>query len=138
MKQIIATLPPKLKNKHAQLFAWFLGLLFLLMALMQLVKFEKFTPFIETIFDGGGAEKAIAAIIVTAEVFALPFLLRMRLSPLMRVTSMVCGWFVALLWLWISVIFLQEFIWVGVLLAVLTGYVSYLLRSDSKAVIKKK
>lgn len=130
MKQIKAALPPKLKNKHAQFFAWLLGLIFLLMALVQLVKFEDFTPFVGSVFDGGAAEKVIAAIIVTTEVFALPFLLRMRLSPLMRIASMVCGWFAALIWLWISIASLQQFMWLGFSLAALTVYVSCLLWSD--------
>ncbi|MCA9339261.1 hypothetical protein KC939_02850 [Candidatus Saccharibacteria bacterium] len=130
MKQIKAVLPPKLKNKHAQFFAWFLGLIFLLMALVQLVKFEKFTPFIESVFDGGAAGKAIAAIIVTTEVFALPFLLRMALSPLMRFCSMVCGWLAALTWLWISLTYASELIGLSFSLVILAGYVSYLLRGD--------
>lgn len=130
MKQIKAALPHKLKNKHAQFFAWFLGLIFLLMALVQLVKFEKFTPFIESVFDGGAAGKAIAAIIVTTEVFALPFLLRMRLSHLMRIVSMVCGWFAAFIWLWISLTYASELIGLSFSLVILAGYVSYLLRGD--------
>lgn len=138
MKQIKAALPPRLKNKHAQFFAWLLGLFFLLMALAQLVKFEKFTPFIESVFDGGEVGKVIAAIIITTEVFALPFLLRMNLSSLMRITSMACSWFVALVWLWISITSLQQFIWFGFGLVALTGYVSYLLRSDVTKLHSKK
>lgn len=45
---------------------------------------------------------ALASIIVAAEVFAIPFLLRMKLSPAFRWLSMMLGWLVAALWIFIS------------------------------------
>lgn len=47
--------------------------------------------------------KLLAALVVTAEVFAVPFLLCMRLSPLMRVCSMVLGWLSIAWWLYVLV-----------------------------------
>lgn len=43
------------------------------------------------------------AVVAVCEVLALPFLLRMRLSVLMRALSTLCGWIATLLWLKISV-----------------------------------
>lgn len=51
---------------------------------------------------GEGWSYALAPIIVASELFALPFLLRMRLSVAFRWFSMFLGWFVPLLWFWIS------------------------------------
>ncbi len=130
MKQVTATLPPKLKNKNTQFFAWLLGFIFLCLVLVQLVRFEKFVIFAESMLSGAEAGKVIAAVIVVTEVFALPFLLRMRLSPLMRIFSMICGWLTALIWLWLAMTAFQEFVWLSIVLVILTGYVSYVLRGD--------
>jgi len=90
---------PKTDNVHtvALLFA----VILLLMAVAQLFSFEKFVPLIETFGLPGGEAMAVltAGVIVVSEVFALPFLLRMRLSPLMRVVSMMCGWLTVASWL---------------------------------------
>lgn len=46
---------------------------------------------------------ALAPTIIALEVFALPFLLRMKLSVGFRWFSMGCGWLVALFWFLISI-----------------------------------
>lgn len=78
------------------------------MALGQLFTFEKFIDLLAS-FElplGGGAAYILAPVIVASEVFAVPFLLRMRLSPAFRVFSMGLGWLTALIWigmtLWLS------------------------------------
>jgi hypothetical protein len=47
--------------------------------------------------------KLIAALVVTCEVLALPFLLRLKLSKAMRVLSMVLGWLVIAFWLVVTI-----------------------------------
>lgn len=76
------------------------------MALAQLFNFTKFGGVVYDMWlpgDTGQFSNVFAALIVTAEVFALPFLLGMRLSPLMRVFSMGLGWLVVVGWLFVLV-----------------------------------
>lgn len=106
----IATTAPKPKTKNSQIIALFLAGLLVVMAVGQLFSFEKFIPLIETYLLPGGYGMAVlvASLLVISEVFALPFLLRMKMSLLMRYVSMACGWIVAAVWLkltlWANVI----------------------------------
>jgi len=94
---------PKTKNITA-ISLLFVGLL-LLMVVAQLFAFEEFAPALSTLELPGGEplSSVLAALIVTGEVIALPFLLRMRLSPAFRVVSMVASWVVVTFWLAITV-----------------------------------
>lgn len=67
----------------------------------QLMTFEKFIPLLnlQPIFIESQSGIIVATLIVTIEVFALPVLLRMALSPLLRIISFICGIFVIFLWL---------------------------------------
>lgn len=89
------------RNETAKKVAWVYATVLVLLALAQLYAFEKFIPLIQSYGLPGGevAATLLAAVIVTSEVFAVPFLLRMPLSPLMRHCSMVCGLLAAGLWL---------------------------------------
>lgn len=100
-----ATAAPAPKTKNTVIVATFLALLLVVMAVGQLYGFEKFIPLIEGFGLPGGETGAtlVAAFIVISEVFALPFLLRMRLSPLMRIISMVLGWMAAAIWTYLAV-----------------------------------
>ncbi len=73
-------------------------------AVAQLFGFDEFQLLVQSFWLPGGAPFAhfIAAFIIVCEVFALPFLLNMRVSTAMRVVSMVLGWIVSVLWLAIS------------------------------------
>lgn len=96
-------LPPK-TDATKQISLLYAGLL-TVMAVAQLFTFETFIELIPS-YDlpiGEGFKVALPALIVAAEVFALPFLLRMALSPAFRWFSMFCGWFVALAWFLISI-----------------------------------
>lgn len=92
---------PKPRTNTSLQIGRFFGVLLLLMAVTQLFSFEKFIPIIESYQLPGGHATGVtlASLIVTVEVFALPFLLRMKLSPLMRVSSMACGVVVSVIWL---------------------------------------
>lgn len=65
--------------------------LLLVMILAQLMTFEKFIPLIASygIWGGDIGAKITTVLIVTVEIFALPFLLRMDLSPLARLYSVI-------------------------------------------------
>lgn len=85
-----------------------IGLLYasmlVIMALTQLVNFEAFAELIiaQGIVGRDGAV-ALAVVLLTLEIFSLPFLLRMWLSPLARFCSAVCVMLVAAAWLTLSV-----------------------------------
>lgn len=99
-----ATAPGKPKTKNIKTIALLYAAIILVFAVSQLYTFEGFLTLLDSFGLPGGSSTAqvLAAVIVITEVFALPFLLRMRLSPAMRVVSMVCGWLVALKWFALS------------------------------------
>lgn len=128
--------------------------LLVLFAVSQLFGFEDFQLLVDSFWLPGGESFAnfLAGFIVVVEVFALPFLLRMKVSPLMRVVSMVAGWLVPLIWLGLSLWLLFTInavtnigllgtlfalepsigtVFVGVVLAALAIWVSLGMRSDS-------
>jgi hypothetical protein len=74
------------------------------MATAQLFSYEKFPSVMSGYWLLGDQATVhlFAAGIVSSEVFALPFLLRMKVSPLMRALSMVCSGVVAITWLVVS------------------------------------
>lgn len=96
---------PKPKTDSAKKIALFYAGILVVFAVAQLFTFDTFIelilsfnlPFNETF------SAALIPILVASEVFALPFLLRMTLSPAFRWVSMVCGWLVPLIWLIISI-----------------------------------
>ena len=103
------TLAPKARVPYTANVAVLLAGIFVLIAVAQLFSFEELPAVIERLrLPGVGPVAAVlvAALIVVAEVLAVPFLLRMRLSPAMRYVSMVSGW-LAVLW-WLVVAFWQN------------------------------
>lgn len=96
-----ATPAPTVKTTNTQTISLVLAGIMTVLAVAQLFTFEKFGDVLRVMWLPGGATYAplYAALIVTFEVFSVPFLLRMTLSPLMRITSMVSGWLVITAWL---------------------------------------
>jgi hypothetical protein len=101
---VTATEAEQPKSKNVQIAGVVLAALLTIMLVGQLFTYEKFAEVIQGFgfFSGSDITSIIAALIVTFELAALPFLLRMRLSPLARIVSMVVGWTVLLFWLGIS------------------------------------
>lgn len=100
-----ATPPAPLKTEHIRPISLFYAVMLIVMAVGQLFSFEKFIPLIDS-FDlpgGQGMGTLVAGLIVVAEVFALPFLIRMRVSPLMRWLSVFFAGLVPLLWVLLSI-----------------------------------
>jgi hypothetical protein len=89
------------ESRHISLF--YAGIL-VVMVLAQLFTFETFLELIGSFGLPGGLSMAyvLTAILVASEVFALPFLLRMVLSPAFRWLSMACGVLVGALWVFLS------------------------------------
>jgi hypothetical protein len=74
------------------------------MALSQLFGFDEYIKHFENFGLPGGLifVHLLPCIIVITEVLAVPFLLRIHLSQLMRTVSMIFGWVAALIWLQLS------------------------------------
>ena len=73
-------------------------------AVIMLFNFEDLLVYIQSVnlpFSEGG-DYAFLPLMVTAEVFALPFLLRMDLSPAFRYVSMFLGLLSAALWIFLA------------------------------------
>ena len=111
-----ATSAPKPKTDTVRSISLGLAGIFILLAVAQLFTFEKYPSVISNMWLYGGDAFAPvwAAVIVTLEVTAVPFLLMMRLSPAARFVSMVAGWLSIILWLGI-------FIWQNIEYAVIAN-----------------
>lgn len=112
MKKIIALPAPKLRKPQHYIVVLCYAALVVLVTTYGLFKFDDITEMIVQYDVGGGMGGVIAAVLVAgAGVFSLPYLLRMTVSPLMRLVSCVAslaaptGWLLAAWWL--------EFYWGG-------------------------
>ncbi|MDK2899277.1 MAG: hypothetical protein PWQ10_464 [Patescibacteria group bacterium] len=95
---------PKPKTNESQQIAYFYALILIVFALCQLFTFDSFLILLNSFGLPGGlaTSNLLGGIIVISEISALPFLLQMRLSPLMRTISMGLGWLVSLIWFSLS------------------------------------
>jgi hypothetical protein len=98
-----STMAPKPKTQSTRAVSLALAAVFIVMATAQLFSFENFPEVIRHMWLPLGEFAPVrAALLVTIEVLALPFLLSMSLSRAMRVFSMVAGWLAIGVWLMIS------------------------------------
>ena len=98
---VSATSAPTPATSYGGRLAVALAGIFILLATAQLFSFEKMPHVIDDMWlpgVNGALATILAACLVSAEVFAVPFLLQMRLSPAMRVVSMGLGWLVGAWW----------------------------------------
>lgn len=104
--RVRATQPPKPNNNNVVKLGIGLAGVLALMAISQLFKFDEFDIIISSNEPLAAiiSSSIIVALVASAEIFALPFLLRMRISPALRVFSMFLGWLVALFWLYRAVL----------------------------------
>lgn len=100
-----ATPAPQPTNRALLWVPYLLAALTTVMLLGQLLSFERFVPVIGSYFLPGSdfVTRLAAASIVLSELFALPFWLRMNLSPLARVASMVSGFVFVAIWTFLGV-----------------------------------
>lgn len=98
----VATPAPRARKSYAKVIASVAAAVLMAMAATQLISFDTFIPVLDSYWlPISGA--ALGAILVTLTVAALPFLLRMAVSPLARLTSMLAGWLIALCWLLLGI-----------------------------------
>lgn len=101
---VSATPAPRLKTKNIRAISLFLGAALATMALLQLFTFEQYPERLMSVGILPAMASLLATFIVVAEVLALPFVLRLQLSPAFRMVSMVAGWVVALKLLTLAII----------------------------------
>lgn len=106
---VLSTPAPLPKTNRVASIAILYAAFLTVMALGQLYTFDDFIALIGT-FElplPNALTYAIGPVLIACEIGAIPFLLRMRLSPAFRVVSMLLGWIVALIWflftLWASI-----------------------------------
>lgn len=96
---------PKKKLNQPQTFVLVTFTLFIIVMLVsQLITIEKFIPIIEryNMFTHSADVQLFVCTLLVCGVFGLPFLLRMKLSPLFRIFSAVLLNIYALMWLYLS------------------------------------
>jgi hypothetical protein len=107
-----ATLPDAVRVKLASVL---LAAVFTILAVAQLYSFEDFPGVIASFWlPGDVPDQLVAALLVALEVLAIPFLLFMRVSPAMRIASMLAGWVVVVGWLAIA-------LWINLTINVVTN-----------------
>ncbi|MEP6710347.1 MAG: MauE/DoxX family redox-associated membrane protein [Candidatus Saccharibacteria bacterium] len=100
-----ATSAPTQRSNNVHYAAIYLAVFFVVTAFAQLFSFEDFPGHIKSFgfpIDSLFAP-FIAALVVTFEVFSIPFYLRMRISPLMRLVSIASGWIILVWWLVVGI-----------------------------------
>lgn len=92
MKLASAHSPINSVSPTTLLSSFLLTAIFIIMILSQLMTYEKFVPIIQNyqLFNSPPFGKVFSALIVIFEIMALPFLLRMELSRLLRFVSAGC------------------------------------------------
>src|SRR5690606_10599438 len=93
-----------LQYKYGIYMGWLAAAVMLVFALLHLFRIDTFIPELGKALPGGDSFATFVCIaIVLMEVFALPFLLRMRLSVLASFISGLFGVVVPLIWLLITI-----------------------------------
>lgn len=99
-----AVKPPKPVWRHAPWLGRGAALVLVAMALVHLFRIDTFIPILDEALPGGSLSASlIALLIIMSEVFAIPFALRMQLSPLAHVVSGMLLVFAPLWWALIAV-----------------------------------
>lgn len=104
MKRIVATWPSEPKTKDSARAAQVYAGILVIIVTVWLLGFNHFVVALDS-YDLPVSNNGLAAAIyfVCLAILALPFLLRMKLSPAMRLVSMSAGLLTSLSWLGLSV-----------------------------------
>jgi hypothetical protein len=105
MSILVKALPaPRPRTENAKKISLFYAAILVVFAVAQLFTFDEFVRFFSSLNMpiSNAWAYALAPIVIVAEVFALPFLLRMKLSIAFRWFSMMLGWLVAGIWFFVS------------------------------------
>ena len=101
----IPTAAPKPQSKESVSMATLYAALLVVMVVAQLFTFEAFLALLGSFGLPGGEVTGyvLGSVLVAAQVFTLPFLLRMTISPAFRWFSLICGGLVADIWLFLTI-----------------------------------
>ena len=106
MKDIFpkAVNPPKIVKSYGPKLGYVAAGLLVVLAIIHLFRIDTFIPIINTIFPGRSSLPGMFVfVVIMAEVFAIPFLLRMKLSPLAHITSGFLAILAPLMWSLLSI-----------------------------------
>lgn len=96
--------PPKPVLPYGHYLGRAAALILVAMTVAHLFRIDTFIPIIDTIIPGAGvAAVSMSLVIILSEVFAIPFALRMKLSPLAHIMSGALVAFAPLWWLLLTV-----------------------------------
>lgn len=96
--------PPKLVKPYGLWLGRVAAAILVVMALIHLFRIDTFLPILDAILPGGNVAAGFIGIaIILTEVFAIPFALRMKLSPLAHLVSGALLAFAPLWWLLIDI-----------------------------------
>lgn len=132
-----------------------LALFFTLFSLLQLIAFEKLPLIVSSVWGFTDSElgAVVAALVVTAQVLGIPYLLNMQLSAAMRVVSAIAAFAAAGYWFWLGLHTSMELVlvsnsglggvyasipggswllWFGLGMTLLVGWYSYGLILESR------
>lgn len=101
MKDIFpkAVKPPKLVKSYGLVLGYVAAAILALFAIIHLFRIDTLVPIINNALPGSaGVAGTFVVVIVLAEVFALPFLLRVKLSPLAHISSGFLAVLAPLMW----------------------------------------
>lgn len=136
MKKVVALPAPEPRKPHHYIIVLCYVLIVVLVTTYGLFKFDEITDVIWQYGVGGGAGGLLVAVLVAgAGVFSLPYLLRMTVSPLMRIVSFAAtlvapvGWLLGAWWLELFRGGMEAFV------AMMISYLSILLAVTSVWII---
>lgn len=99
-----ATNPPKLIKPYGIWLGRVAALILIAMATVHLFRIDTFIPLLQTALQADVLTASVfALVIIMSEIFAIPFALRMRLSPLGHLGSGMLMLLTPFLWLFVSV-----------------------------------
>lgn len=100
-----SSLPQPPKSSDSKKAAYLFSAILVIFALGQLFTFNDFLDLIcgYRLIGGVFVGRLFGGLLVIFEVFALPFLLGMRLNQTFRIISMIMGWLASLGWLKLSI-----------------------------------
>lgn len=100
MKLATARYPKGKISTSTSILCYGLAIVIIVMVISQLMTIEKFLPIMQNyqLLGGTLTAKIVVFMLATSGVFALPFLLRMSLSPLFRLCSAILLNIYALIW----------------------------------------
>lgn len=99
-----ATEPPKAVKPYGLWLGRVAALILILMAVVHLFRIDTFIPILQTALQADTLTASVfALVIILSEIFAIPFALRIRLSPLGHLASGVLMLVAPFLWLFVSI-----------------------------------